>query len=131
MSTLERICPNCGTANSADRTHCILCNTNQISLADPGQAKLPARFDNPRAVGLVLGVSAVVARVGLNLLTREILPRLAKGLISKPASSVTKQPASDDRPDYIVRGWSAWSVHQNGEHSSGSEQFEWRIKRNK
>lgn len=131
MSALERICPNCGTPNSAERTHCVRCNTNLVTLAARGQTNLPARLDKAQATALALGVTALIARAGFNLLTREILPRVINGSAMKRASSLRKQPASDDRPDYIIRGWRGWTINRGGEHSSGSEQFEWRIKRSK
>ncbi len=127
MSTVERICPNCGAINSANRTYCVRCNTNLITLSAREQTNLPARFDKVQAAGLALGVSALIARVGINLLTREILPRLAKRSVVKGASPAKGQPMAADQPDYIIRGWRAWSVHRGEEHSTGSEQFEWRI----
>ncbi len=129
MSALERICPNCGMANSSERTFCARCNTNLMTLSSRGQANLPARLNNAQATALALGVTALVARVGFNLLTREILPRIFNGSVLKKASSAKVQPISDDQPDYIIRGWRGWSIHRGGEHSSGSEQFEWRIKK--
>lgn len=37
--------------------------------------------------------------------------------------------STEESPDLIVRGWRAWSIQRGAEHSSGSEQFEWRIKK--
>lgn len=48
----------------------------------------------------------------------------------KPKASVVERNKGDERPDFIVRGWRAWSWRAGTDHSSGSEQFEWRIKRN-
>ncbi len=129
MSALERICPNCGATNAAERTNCVRCNTNLITLSARGRSNLPARLDNKQVAVFVLGASALIARVGVNLLARAILPRLLRGAALKRTSPAGEQPVSVNRPDYVVRGWRAWSVQRGEERSSGSEQFEWRIKK--
>lgn len=129
MSALERICPQCGTTNSADRTHCVRCNTNLITLSARGQSSLPARLENPQAAVFVLGASALIARIGLNLLARAVLPRLVRGVSLKRTPPARKEPSSVEQPDYIVRGWRSWRIQRGEDRSSGSEQFEWRIKK--
>jgi hypothetical protein len=47
----------------------------------------------------------------------------------KPSRSAIEERRAEDQPDWIVHGWRAWSIHSGDTHSTGSEQFEWRIKR--
>jgi uncharacterized membrane protein YvbJ len=129
MATIERICTNCGKANANDQVQCVGCGMNMITLSKPeGISKLPAPMRNARTLGIVLGASALVARVGLGLIAQELVPRLGRSIANRQ-SSRADQATSHDDPDYVVHGWRAWSVHHGAEHSSGSEQFEWRIKR--
>ncbi len=128
MTQVERICPNCGTSNPAERTNCLRCGMDLVWLPATRPPTMPARADQARAAALVIGATALIARASLELLVRGILPRLMNGRV-KPSSSSLKQRRAGDQPDYIVRGWRAWSVHWDDQHSAGSEQFEWRINR--
>ncbi len=128
MTQIERICPNCGTSNPSDQTYCVQCGLDLIHLPAPRRTTLPARIDQARAAALVLGASMLIARAGLQLIVRGLVPRLANGL-TKPSGSPIEKKQGDDQPDWIVRGWRAWSIHSGDNHSTGSEQFEWRIKR--
>src|SRR5512142_1956281 len=104
MATLERICPNCGATNSADRTRCVGCDTNLIALPARRQTNLPMPLDNARAAGLVLGISAVVARAAIGLLTREVLPRLIRRPAQKRTALARERMEPDDQHDYVIRG---------------------------
>lgn len=94
----------------------------------PRGSNLPARIEGVSAAALVLAASAFVARTGFRLLVRRILPRLAKELVNKSASSQAISQDPVEQPDYVIRGWRAWSVHHGTEHASGAEHLEWRIK---
>ncbi len=128
MAQIERICSNCGKSNPPDQTHCVQCGIDLIHLPAPRQATVPTRMDQARAAALVVGASMLIARAGLQLIARGILPRLAGGLV-RPSGNPLDQKQGDGQPDWIVRGWRVWSIHSGDAHSSGSEQFEWRIKR--
>ncbi len=142
MAKVERICPNCGTSNASDRERCRKCGTGLFTPARR-QDNVPARSEGGRTAALVLSAGAIIARVGLRLLVRQVLPRIADRLTEKPSrmtidhqprrasveNAPPRQPVQEDEPDYVIRGWRAWSVRQNDDHSSGSETFEWRVSR--
>jgi hypothetical protein len=117
--------------NSAAQTYCVRCDTNLITLALQKKSNVPARLETARTTALVVGITALTVRVGLNLLAREILPRVQSGAAAMKRPSRTQQTLTGEPPDYIVRGWRSWLIHRSGEHTSGSEKFEWRIKRNR
>lgn len=128
MAQLERICPNCGFSNPSDKQNCLQCGFDFLRL--PAQKPVSPLVTSEQAAttALVIGATALIARVGVQLLLRAVFPRLVAGL--KPRKSV-QRTQSGDAADYIVKGWRTWNIHTGGDHSSGSEQFEWRIKRNK
>ncbi len=142
MATIERICPNCGTSNKSDRTRCTKCGTSLTNLPVPSSSQVPARNQKAELAGLALSATALIARAGFRLLVNQVLPRM-RGENKKPSSMIidheprqsdieqqkSRWPEQDDSPDYIIRGWRAWSVRQNDDQSSGSESFEWRISR--
>lgn len=142
MATVQRICPNCGASNDSSRARCSKCGTSLTNLPVPGQSQVPARSQKVEVAGLVLSATAIIARVGLRLLARQVLPRL-RGQHARPSAMTidhaprqadvgprdSRSPAQDDSPDYVIRGWRAWSVRRNEDQSSGSESFEWRISR--
>lgn len=128
MAQVERICAICGASNASDRTHCIQCGTDLIHLPAPRRTAVPVRIDQAQAAALVIGASALILRAGLQLFARGILPRLVNGWV-KPSRSAIEERRVEDPPDWIVHGWRAWSIHSGDKHSTGSEQFEWRIKR--
>ncbi len=130
MAQVERICPNCGKSNLSNQTHCVQCGIDLIHLSAPRQAGVAARADQARAAALLVGASMLIARAGLHLIARGILPRLAGGLVRSKNNPLGQRPG-DDQPDWILHGWRAWSIHSGDAHSNGSEQFEWRIKRTK
>ncbi len=140
MSEVERICPNCGASNPYSQARCSRCGADLNRLPVQRSLNLPARAESAGAAALVLGVTALVAREGLKLLARGLWSRMAQGAVRpgavtrdltvKPNSSVV-EGQDTERPDFVVRGWRAWSWHSGTDHSSGSEQFEWRIQRNK
>ncbi len=127
MKEIERICPNCGASNEYDRARCSRCGTQLSGLPAPRQSGLPSRVEATSTAALVLGASAFLARTGLRLFRREILPRVAKALKPKPASQQVIDQGADDRSDYVVRGWRVWSARYNDQEASGSEHFEWKI----
>ncbi len=137
MSKIERICPNCGATNASDRARCVRCGTNLTTLPAKRGASLPARAERVSATALVLGASALIARVGWSLVARQVLPRLVKGLTSRAAPrQVVKQPSEkqvnhppEEQADYVIRGWRTWSVRRGDEQAQGSEHFEWKITR--
>ncbi len=112
------------------------------NLPVPGQSQVPARSQKAEVAALALSATALIARAGFRLLVRQVLPRM-RGKQTKPSSMIIDQeprradverqesrwPDKDESPDYIIRGWRAWSVRQNDDQSSGSESFEWRISR--
>ncbi len=112
------------------------------NLPVPGQSQVPARSQKAEVAALALSATALIARAGFRLLVRQVLPRM-RGQHIKPSSMIIDQeprranverqesrwPDKDESPDYIIRGWRAWSVRQNDEQSSGSESFEWRVSR--
>lgn len=128
MAQIERICTNCGTSNPSDRTHCLQCGMDLIHLPAPQQTTMPTRIDQARAAALIVGASALILRAGLQLFARGILPRLVDGWV-KPSPSAIEERRAEDQSDWIVKGWRAWSFHSGDTHSTGSERFEWRIKR--
>ncbi len=128
MAQIERICSNCGTSNPSDQTYCAQCGVDLIHLPAPRQTTMPARMNQAQAAALVVGASLLIARAGLQLIAQGLAPRLANGLIKRSRSSI-EQTRQGDQPEWIVRGWRAWSIHSGDAHSTGSEQFEWRIKR--
>ncbi len=128
MGQVERICTNCGTSNPSERTHCVQCGIDLIHLPAPRHTAVPARVDQAQVAALVIGASALVLRAGLELFARGVLPRLLDGRVKPSRSAVADRPAGDP-PDWIVHGWRAWSIHSGETDSTGSEQFEWRIKR--
>jgi hypothetical protein len=129
MEKIERICPKCGTANTYSRAQCQRCGVSLTNLPASQGASVPARIEGASAAALVIAASALIARTGFKLLARELLPRVAKGLARKPASTeIIDQPA-DEHNDYVIRGWRTWSIRRGSDRSSGSEQFEWRINR--
>jgi hypothetical protein len=99
------------------------------------QSNLPVQWEGAGAAALVLSATALVARAGLKLLARGIMSQVTKGLARKRASSlVERKPQvaprqAEEQPDYVVWGWRSWSIRRGQDQSSGSEQFEWRIKR--
>lgn len=127
MAQVERICTNCGTSNPSDRTHCVQCGIDLIHLPSPRRTVAPVRIEQAQAAAFVIGASALLLRAGLHLFARGVLPRLVDGW-SKPSKSALEK-RTEDRPDWIVHGWRAWSIHSGDKHSTGSEQFEWRINR--
>jgi hypothetical protein len=129
MEKIERVCPNCHTANPYERARCQRCGASLTNLPAPRQAGLPARIEGAGAAALVLGASALIARTGLRIIVREVMPRVASSLARKPAAREIIDQRRDEQPDYVIRGWRAWSVRRGPEHSSGSEHFEWRINR--
>ncbi len=133
MSKIERICPNCGTSNPSDRARCARCGTNLTTLPARRPNNLPIHIDKVSAAALVLGASAFIARQGLRLFARQVLPRVVKGLTPKSAPKPTPkreiEPPVQEQPDYILRGWRTWSVRRGDEEAHGTEHFEWRINR--
>jgi hypothetical protein len=129
MEKIERVCPKCGTGNPYDRSSCVRCGSSLTNLPAQRLSNVPAQIEGASAAALVLAASAFIARTGLKLLARGILPRVASVLTHKPASSQIVDQTTEEPPDYVIRGWRAWSVHRGSDHSSGSEQFEWRINR--
>lgn len=129
MTTVERICPSCGTSNSQDRVHCVRCGTNLIQLPERRASRLPARVEGAGAAALVLGATALVARAGLELLARQLFTRVRRATIANAPPTATSNRSPEAQPDYVVRGWRAWSIHYGDKNTSGSEKFEWHIKR--
>jgi hypothetical protein len=129
MEKIERVCPNCGTGNPYERAQCQHCGTSLTTLPVSQQSGVPARIEAASAAALVLAASAFIARVGFKVLVRGILPRVAKGLAQKPASSQVIDQSTGEQPEYVMRGWRVWSVRRGTDQSSGSERFEWRINR--
>ncbi len=142
MATIERVCPNCGTSNSSQRARCSKCGTTLTNLPARGQSQVPARGQKAEIAGLALSAGALIARAGFRLFVRQVLPRM-RGRNQKPSAMTIDQeprrndverpqsgwPEKDDSPDYVIRGWRAWSVRRNEDESSGSESFEWRVSR--
>jgi hypothetical protein len=129
MEKIERVCPNCNTGNPYERAQCQRCGASLTNLPASRQSGLPARIEGASAVALVLGASALIARTGFKLLMSQVLPRVASSLARKPASQQIIDQSHEEQPDYVIRGWRAWSVRRGSEHSTGSEHFEWRINR--
>ncbi len=141
MATIERVCPNCGTSNSSQRARCSKCGTPLTNLPVRGQSQVPARSQKVELAGLALSAGALIARAGFRLFVKQVLPRMRQ---RRRASTMTVDqeprradverqqsgwPEKDDSPDYVIRGWRAWSVRRNDDESSGSESFEWRVSR--
>lgn len=129
MQEIERVCPNCGSTNPYVRSQCVRCGANLTNLPARSQLNSPARFEGAGTAALVLAASAFIARAGLRLFVRQVLPRFAKGLQPKPASLQTVDQAPEEQPGLVIRGWRAWHVRSGTDRSSGSEHFEWRITR--
>ncbi len=141
MMQVERICPKCGTSNPTDRARCRKCGQPLTQLPARRGETLPERIERAGIGGLVLSATALIARAGLRLLVNEVLPRVAESLkqsatASRPDQPRTvdgdktrREPAIDDEPDYMIRGWRTWSIRHGSDQSSGSENFEWKIHR--
>ncbi len=132
MANVERICPRCGTTNPYDRERCHNCGTSltrQLATRSPGQI---ARSPEARALAVAAGAAAVLARAGFKLLINQILPRAADKLRAKPPVTIDQSgnPAEPE-PDYVIRGWRTWSARRGSDESSGSENFEWKIRSNR
>ncbi len=129
MDKIERVCPNCGTPNAYDRDRCSRCGTSLTTLPAARQSTPLARIDRTGTAALIVGASALVARTGFKRFKQLVLPRVSQALEPRPASKQVVEPSREDEPDYTIRGWRVWSSHRGDEHSSGSEQFEWKVKR--
>ena len=129
MATVERICPNCGTSNSQEQVHCVRCGTNLIRLPAERASQLPARLEGAGVAAIVLGATAIIARAGLEVLALQLLARVSRSTLAKAPPSAAANRSQQIQPDYVVRGWRAWSIRDGERNTSGSEQFEWRIKR--
>ncbi len=129
MVQIERICPNCGTSNAADRAQCINCGLDLNRLPAQSQSNLPLPLEGAGVAALVMGATALIARAGLRLLARGVANRINRALIPRPNPTAVERKTTEEQPDYVVWGWRSWSVRQGEQHSSGSEQFEWRVKR--
>ncbi len=127
MAQIERICPGCGASNPSDRLHCVGCGIDLVGLPVLRQPLVPMRVDQATVAALAIGASLVILRTGLEMFARGVLPRLVSRWVGPASSSIEKR--SQARPDWIVHGWRAWSIHSGDTHSTGSERFEWRIKR--
>lgn len=130
MEKIERICPNCGTGNPYGRAQCLKCGTNLTSLPAPRQPSLPERIEGASAAALAVAASAFIARAGLRLIVRGILPHVVKSLAIKPASPSISDQSPEGQSGYVIRGWRVWSMRHGSQNSNGSEHFEWRINRN-
>ncbi len=136
MTTVERICPNCGTANPTEQVNCLRCGTNLIHLPASRETRLPARIEGAGAAALVLGATALVARAGLQLLARRLFahfsqtrPAGTRPVMIRTNPQAPSESVAEEQPDYIVRGRRSWTIQYGGEKSGGSEEFEYRVKR--
>ncbi len=136
MTTVERICPNCGTANPTEQVNCLHCGTNLIYLPASRETRLPARIEGAGTAALVLGATALVARAGLQLLARRLIAHFSQGtsagtkpIIIRSKPQTPSDSAPQEQPDYIVRGRRSWTIHYGGQKTGGSEEFEYRVKR--
>jgi hypothetical protein len=129
MEQIERVCPKCGVSNPYERARCQNCGVILTNLPASRRSSVPARIEGAGAAALVLGASALIVRTGLKLLVGEILPRVVSSVARKPASRQIVDQPPEEQPQYVIRGWRAWSVRRGAEHSTGSEHFEWRINR--
>ncbi len=129
MEKIERICPNCGTSNPSTRPRCSQCGTQLINLPAARGNDLPSRVEGAGAAALVLSATAFLARAGFRLFVREVLPRVAKELMPKPASKQIVEQPTEEQPEYMIRGWRVWSYRRGDEQASGSEHVEWRVNR--
>ncbi|MDQ6661356.1 MAG: zinc-ribbon domain-containing protein [Chloroflexota bacterium] len=75
------VCPHCRAGNLDDETYCIRCGKEltapTTSLATINN-RLPAVLHNPQLPRVAAGVGAVAVGVGIELLRRGLLARLAK-----------------------------------------------------
>ncbi len=135
MNQTERICPNCGASNSYDRARCARCGTNLTTLPARQAPRLPTRWTGPGTTALVAGALAFAGRTGLWLVRNHVLPRVAKSITRPPTAKAKAEPSNkpepvrEEEPDYTIRGWRVWSYRRGDDQASGSEQFEWKIKR--
>lgn len=91
------LCPSCRTGCAADDVFCRRCGTD-LSIPSkslvPTQTRLPTTLYNPQLPRLAAGVGALAVGVGLELLRRSLLARMAR-----PARSSAKLlPALSPRP---------------------------------
>ncbi|MGB8647701.1 MAG: zinc ribbon domain-containing protein [Anaerolineae bacterium] len=141
MARVERICPNCGTSNASVREQCRKCGT-RLSLHAPREDNLPGRSKGVRTVALVLSAGAIIARTGLRLFVKQVLPRIARMRSEKPShmtidysprqppveNAESRQPESPE-PDSKIHGWRAWRVRHGDKQASGSKTVEWSVSR--
>jgi hypothetical protein len=133
MTQVQRVCPKCSLSNAYDRTNCQRCGMNLVNLPAVRGSNLPAPVRKISAEALVVGATAFIVRAGMKLLIHQVLPRATRALTKRaePRPIETKPSEPGPEPDYVIRGWRAWSVRRGEEHSSGSEKFEWQINKKK
>lgn len=94
MSEIQRICVQCGQANSVEARFCAACGYDQ--LADERQNHLPAQRTNLPAVisraalPVLLGAASLAMRAGWRLLQNR--------LANPPQTHVTRPPAPQQPP---------------------------------
>jgi len=76
------LCPKCRAGCAAEDTFCRRCGADlsalSRSLVPVTQQRLPALLQNPQVPRVVAGVGALAVGVGLELLRRNLLTRLAR-----------------------------------------------------
>lgn len=136
MQNFERVCPHCGASNSYQNARCQNCGSN-LNTLQPAANNPNRSLVKSGGGALVIGATMFLARVGFQLALRGVRAGLerAAARATTPRESTPSRAAGTDNPtnapdrEYVLRGWRAWSVDRQGERASGSEKFEWTIKK--
>ena len=90
------LCPNCSAGCMADDIYCHHCGTDLTFTSKslvPTQAHLPTFFQNSQLPRLAASVGALALGVGLELLRRRLITRIAR--LPHSASNYISPPAVD------------------------------------
>ena len=109
------LCPNCRAGCSPDDVYCRRCGVEltatSTSLIPTMPSNLPAVLQNPQLPRLAAGVGAVAVGVGIELLRRGLLARMARSRSRALSSSTLNdlkdllRPEDRKQPTKLPRGY--------------------------
>jgi hypothetical protein len=110
MSTVTRICPQCGHGNTMDARYCAQCGYDaQANLPATQQNNLPALISKA-AVPVLVGAASVAVSVGWKLLQAMLTKPAAQPPIQVKKGEIEKR----SRPTIRIR--TAWAVGDSNGH---------------